>query len=147
MIKLLSHLSFVPITTPEVEKSVDSYGNQASLVEAYRDGDRVYLRCWSDFYPSSVAVVRADEPGLETRAWCTSAATGCGPRSGRSRAREPRAGGSRARASAAPTASPDCSVTTAKASTQRARWQIDGDRDPDAGGVIFGISQNMAVPA
>ncbi|GAA1522006.1 2-polyprenyl-6-methoxyphenol hydroxylase-like FAD-dependent oxidoreductase [Agromyces terreus] len=34
-----------------------------------------------------------------------------------------------------------------EASVQLGQWQIDGDRDADAGGLIFGISQQMAVPA
>lgn len=34
-----------------------------------------------------------------------------------------------------------------EASAQLAQWQIDGDRDADAGGLIFGIAQQMAVPA
>jgi 2-polyprenyl-6-methoxyphenol hydroxylase-like FAD-dependent oxidoreductase len=33
------------------------------------------------------------------------------------------------------------------ASVQLGQWQIDGDRDADAGGLIFGIAQQMAVPA
>ncbi|RKT31658.1 2-polyprenyl-6-methoxyphenol hydroxylase-like FAD-dependent oxidoreductase [Microbacterium sp. AG1240] len=33
------------------------------------------------------------------------------------------------------------------ASRQLAQWQIDGDRDADAGGLIFGIAQKMAQPA
>lgn len=34
-----------------------------------------------------------------------------------------------------------------EASVQLGQWQIDGNRDADAGGLIFGISQQMAVPA
>jgi len=34
-----------------------------------------------------------------------------------------------------------------EASSQLAQWQIDGDRDADAGGLIFGIAQQMAQPA
>ncbi|MGN8552306.1 UNVERIFIED_CONTAM: FAD-dependent monooxygenase [Microbacterium sp. SLM126] len=34
-----------------------------------------------------------------------------------------------------------------EASAQLAQWQIDGNRDADAGGLIFGIAQQMAVPA
>ena len=34
-----------------------------------------------------------------------------------------------------------------EASTRLAQWQIDGDRDADAGGLIFGIAQMMAQPA
>ncbi len=33
------------------------------------------------------------------------------------------------------------------ASVQLARWQIDGVRDADAGGLIFGVAQQMALPA
>lgn len=34
-----------------------------------------------------------------------------------------------------------------EASSQLAQWQIDGDRDADAGGLIFGIAKQMAQPA
>lgn len=34
-----------------------------------------------------------------------------------------------------------------EASVQLGRWQIDGDRDADAGGLIFGIAQQMAQSA
>ncbi len=74
MIKLLSHLSFVAITTPDLEASVDFYVNQVGLIEVGREDDRVYLRCWGDYYKYSVVVVKGDEPGLETMAWRTSSA-------------------------------------------------------------------------
>lgn len=34
-----------------------------------------------------------------------------------------------------------------EASVQLGQWQLDGDRDADAGGLIFGIAQQMAQPA
>jgi 2-polyprenyl-6-methoxyphenol hydroxylase-like FAD-dependent oxidoreductase len=34
-----------------------------------------------------------------------------------------------------------------EASVQLGQWQIDGDRDADAGGLIFGIGKKMAEPA
>ena len=34
-----------------------------------------------------------------------------------------------------------------EASVQLGQWQIDGNRDADAGGLIFGIAQQMAAPA
>ncbi|MFE1646698.1 FAD-dependent monooxygenase [Microbacterium sp. P01] len=34
-----------------------------------------------------------------------------------------------------------------EASSQLAQWQIDGNREADAGGLIFGIAQKMAQPA
>lgn len=74
MIKLLSHLSFVSITTPDVEASVEFYKTQVGLTEVAREDDRVYLRCWGDYYSYSVVVVEGPEPGLETMAWRTSSA-------------------------------------------------------------------------
>ncbi|MBF4635309.1 VOC family protein [Agreia pratensis] len=74
MIKLLSHLSYVAITTPDVEASVDFYTNQVGLTEVARENGNVYLRCWGDYYAYSVVVVPGNEPGLDTMAWRTSSA-------------------------------------------------------------------------
>ena len=38
-------------------------------------------------------------------------------------------------------------TTVVEASTQLGQWQLDGDRDADAGGLIFSVAQKMAVPA
>lgn len=72
MIKLLSHLSFVAITTPDVEKSVKFYEEQVGLTVVDRIGDDVYLRCWGDYYRYSVVVKPGTEPALDTMAWRTS---------------------------------------------------------------------------
>jgi len=74
MIKLLSHLSYVVITSPDVEASVAFYVNQVGLTEVDRTDGSVYLRCWGDYYAYSVVVVPGDEPALETMAWRTSSA-------------------------------------------------------------------------
>ena len=37
--------------------------------------------------------------------------------------------------------------TIVEASSQLAQWQLDGDRDADAGGLIFSVAQKMAEPA
>ena len=37
--------------------------------------------------------------------------------------------------------------TVVDASVQLGQWQLDGDRDADAGGLIFSVSQQMAQPA
>src|SRR5262245_42128928 len=66
MIKLLSHLSYVAITTPDVEASVDFYKTHVGLTEVAREDGRVYLRCWGDYYAYSVVVAPGDEPSLET---------------------------------------------------------------------------------
>jgi len=72
MIKLLSHLSYVEITSPDVEASVDFYVNQVGLTVVDRVDGAVYLRCWGDYYAYSVVVVPGDEPSLVTAAWRTS---------------------------------------------------------------------------
>ncbi|WP_432512117.1 VOC family protein [Kineococcus sp. SYSU DK001] len=74
MIKLLSHLSHVAITSPDVEASVEFYTTHVGLTEVAREDGRVYLRCWGDYYAYSVVVVPGDEPSLETMAWRTSSA-------------------------------------------------------------------------
>ena len=72
MIKLLSHLSYVEITSPDVEASVNFYENQVGLTVVDRVDGAVYLRCWGDYYAYSVVVVHGDEPSLVTAAWRTS---------------------------------------------------------------------------
>ena len=69
MIKLLSHLSYVAVTSPDVEASVEFYKNNVGLTEVARIDGRVYLRCWGDYYAYSVVIVPGDEPSLETMAW------------------------------------------------------------------------------
>jgi catechol 2,3-dioxygenase len=74
MIKLLSHLSYVTITAPDVEASVEFYKNHVGLTEVGREDGSVYLRCWGDYYAYSVVVAPGDEPALATMAWRTSSA-------------------------------------------------------------------------
>jgi catechol 2,3-dioxygenase len=74
MIKLLSHLSYVAITSPDVEASVEFYEKQVGLTVVDRIDGAVYLRCWGDYYRYSVVVVPGDEPSLSTMAWRTSSA-------------------------------------------------------------------------
>ena len=45
MIKLLAHLSYVAITSPDVDASVEFYTTQVGLTEVARENGNVYLRC------------------------------------------------------------------------------------------------------
>lgn len=74
MIKLLSHLSYVAITTPDVEASVRFYEEQVGMKVVDRVDGRVYMRCWGDYYRYSLVIVAGEEPSLETAAWRTSSA-------------------------------------------------------------------------
>ena len=72
MIKLLSHLSYVEITSPDVEASVKFYEEQVGLTVVDRIDGSAYLRCWGDYYAYSVVVSPGPEPSLVTMAWRTS---------------------------------------------------------------------------
>lgn len=74
MIKLLSHLSYVAITTPDVEASVAFYEQQVGLKVVDRRDDAVYLRCWGDYYRYSLVIKQGEQPALDTMAWRTSSA-------------------------------------------------------------------------
>ena len=74
MIKLLSHLSYVAITTPDVEASVKFYEDNVGLQVVDRIDGRVYLRCWGDYYRYSLVIVPGEEPALDAMAWRTSSA-------------------------------------------------------------------------
>ena len=72
MIKLLSHLSYVAITSPDVEASVRFYEERVGLTVVDRIDGVAYLRCWGDYYRYSLVVLPGDQPTLATMAWRTS---------------------------------------------------------------------------
>lgn len=72
MIKLLSHLSYIAITSPDVERSVKFYEDHVGLTVVDRVDGAVYLRCWGDYYRYSLVIVPGDEPAMDTMAWRTS---------------------------------------------------------------------------
>lgn len=74
MTNLLSHLSYVALTTPDVEASVDFYVNTVGLTEVAREDGKVYLRCWGDYYAYSLVIVPGAEPALDSMAWRTASA-------------------------------------------------------------------------
>ncbi|HWL76888.1 VOC family protein [Microbacterium sp.] len=74
MIKLLSHLSYIAVTSPDVEASVKFYEEQVGLTVADRVDGTVYMRCWGDYYAYSLVIVPGDEPSLHTMAWRTTSA-------------------------------------------------------------------------
>src|SRR5690625_3622316 len=74
MTHLLSHLSYVAITSNDVEASVEFYEQQVGLTVVDRVDGNVYLRCWGDYYRYSVVIVPGDEPGMHAMAWRSSSA-------------------------------------------------------------------------
>ncbi|MEF2978431.1 VOC family protein [Subtercola sp. YIM 133946] len=74
MIKLLSHLSHVRLSAPDVEASVRFYEEQVGVRVIHRDDTGVYLRCWGDYYEFSLVIEQGDEPSLVSMSWRTSSA-------------------------------------------------------------------------
>jgi catechol 2,3-dioxygenase len=74
MIKLLSHLSYVAVTSPDVEASVAFYEKHVGLTVVDRVDGAVYLRCWGDYYRYSLVIFPGKEPAMQTMAWRTTSA-------------------------------------------------------------------------
>jgi len=74
MIKLLSHLAHIEITAPDLEASVRFYEEQVGLRVFGRDGGKVYLRAWGDYYDYSLVLSEGAQPALAVMAWRTSSA-------------------------------------------------------------------------
>ena len=69
MEKFLSHLSHLEIASPDVEASARFYEEKFGMRIVDRVEDRVYLRCWGDYYHYSLVVVPGAEPALASMAW------------------------------------------------------------------------------
>ena len=149
MIKLLSHLSYVEITSPDVEASVEFYVNQVGLTVVDRIDGKVYLRCWGDYYrtPSSSC------PATSRR---SSRRPGAPPARGARGGREARRGHRhrgrvvrRCRASAAPTGSPARGATRDPALGRRARARhrrrrrVDLPRPPHRRSKVAGAPRQL----
>jgi catechol 2,3-dioxygenase len=68
---LLAHLAHVELLTPKLEESVAFFKDVMGLEETTREGDSVYLRCWGDYYHSSLVLTASDHSGLGHGAWRT----------------------------------------------------------------------------
>ena len=71
MHKMLAHLAFLEISSPDVEASAAFYVDRFGLRIVDRVGGKVYLRCWGDYYRYSLVISGGAQPGLVTMAWRT----------------------------------------------------------------------------
>lgn len=69
MSKYLSHLSHIEIYATDVEESVRFYEKKVGLTVVERSGDRVFLRCWGDYYAYSVVIRPGEASGMHRMAW------------------------------------------------------------------------------
>lgn len=71
MSKYLSHFSHIEIYATDVDESVRFYEDEIGLRVIDRDGDRVFLRAWGDWYAYSLVLRPGTQPGLVRMAWRT----------------------------------------------------------------------------
>lgn len=67
----LSHLAHVELITPKLDESVTFFKDVMGLDEVAREGDSVYMRCWSDYYTYSLILTAGPYPALGHSAWRT----------------------------------------------------------------------------
>lgn len=71
MSKYLSHLSHIEIYAPDLEQAVHFYEQRVGLTTVRREGDRVFMRSWCDYYEYSVVLRAGDQAGMVRMAWRT----------------------------------------------------------------------------
>lgn len=71
MHKMLGHLAYLEISSPDVEASAAFYVERFGLRVVDRADGKVYLRCWGDYYKYSLVISAGAQPGLVTMAWRT----------------------------------------------------------------------------
>jgi catechol 2,3-dioxygenase len=67
--KLVSQLGHVEIATPCIEDSARFYVDVLGLTEVGRDGRSIYLKCWGEWFHSSVVLTEANEAGIVHIGW------------------------------------------------------------------------------
>jgi catechol 2,3-dioxygenase len=67
--KLISQLAHVELITPDLEGSARFFVDVLGLDECGREGDTIYLRCWSDYFRHSVELTAGPQPALGHIAW------------------------------------------------------------------------------
>lgn len=71
MDKLLSQLAFLEVTCPDVEASAAFYVEKFGLRIIDRRDDRIFLRCWGDYYRHSLVLSPGPDASLATMGWRT----------------------------------------------------------------------------
>ncbi|KAE8765740.1 VOC family protein [Georgenia thermotolerans] len=71
MEKLLSHLAYLEIESPDVEASASFYADNFGMRIVDRVDGAVYLRCWGDHYRYSLVVTHGPQPRLSRMTWRT----------------------------------------------------------------------------
>lgn len=67
--RLISQLAHVELITPDPERSARFFVDVLGLDECGREGNTIYLRCWSDYFKHSVELTQGAEPALGHISW------------------------------------------------------------------------------
>lgn len=65
----IAHLDHVELFTPKPDESLWFFRDVVGLDEVYRQGQSVYLRCYSDYQKFSLKLTENRQPGLGKVAW------------------------------------------------------------------------------
>ena len=68
---LISQLAHVEFLTPKLEESVTFFKDIMGLEEVTRADNSVYMRCWGEYYHSSVILTAGPQPALGHAGWRT----------------------------------------------------------------------------
>jgi catechol 2,3-dioxygenase len=71
MEKMLGHLAYLEVSTPDVKKSAKFYVEKFGMRIVDEIDGKVYLRCWGDYYHYSLVLSKGEDAGLVTMAWRT----------------------------------------------------------------------------
>lgn len=71
MKKMLGHLAYLEIATPDVEASASFYVEKFGMRVTDRIDGKVYLRCWGDYYRYSLILSEGDDGALVNMVWRT----------------------------------------------------------------------------
>lgn len=71
MSRHLGHLVTLEITSPDPEASATFYEQKFGLRIVDRIGDKIYLRCWGDYYHHSIIIAPGTDAGLANMTWRT----------------------------------------------------------------------------
>jgi catechol 2,3-dioxygenase len=69
MTKLLGTLVSLELTSPDVEGSVQFYEHKFGMRAVERTDNKVYLRCWGDYFRYSIVITRGTSPALVNMTW------------------------------------------------------------------------------
>src|SRR5690242_11132046 len=67
--RYISQLAHVEIITPKLEESAAFWKDLVGMEESGRQDGSIYLRCWGEYFYSSLVLTEGDQPALGHIGW------------------------------------------------------------------------------